>query len=116
MSNHVPVHLKHNLMMPFEIFHGTRTNPRIWFELFFVKKYHHSKDGSVLSYQHQTHALCGISVVQDPTSNNIKFYNPITRAYYSPGTYSLYDTTVPITLYPKYITYYVSLMPGLFRN
>ena len=116
MSNYIPDCLKRQLTSPFELVHGTKPDPQTWFELFSLGTFPKEKDGSVSRSQHQAHTLSGIAVGRDPSTNAIRFYNPITRKYYTPGTYKLDETTPPATLFSKEILYDGGMVAILLRN
>ena len=72
MSNYVPGRLRRRLTSPLEIVHGSKPDPRVWFELFSVGTFPQHKDGSVSRFQHQAHTLTGIAVGRDLATNAIR--------------------------------------------
>ena len=101
--------------MPFKLDHGAMPDPRFWLDPLFILNLPHSKDSPILIPQNQVHILCVIGLGCYPSSNTIRFYNPIIRAYYYLGTYYLDDTTLRVNIIPREITYYSSIKTSLFH-
>ena len=116
MLNQVPGRLGRKLTSPFELVHGSKPDSKTWFELFSVGYFNHSSDGATSRSKCDAHTLDGIAVGRDDKSNSVVFYNPITRRYYRPPAFKLDETRLPITNFPKSLTYDGGLTCGLLRN
>jgi hypothetical protein len=116
MLNQVPGRLGRKLTSPFELVHGTKPDAKTWFELFSVGYFNHDTDGSSKRAKCDAHTLDGIAVGRDDRSNTIVFYNPITKRYYRPPAFKLDESRLPITSFPKSLSYDGGLTCGLLRN
>jgi hypothetical protein len=116
MLNKVPGRVGRKLTSPFELVFGTKPDAKTWFEPFSIGYFPvDSKSGEAASAL-EAQTMDGIAVMRDEKSNTIVFYNPITRAYYSPPSFKLDPTPLPITLYPKHIRYNGGFVYGPLRN
>ena len=87
MLNQVPGRPGLTLTTTFELVHNSKTDSKIWFELFSIGYFNHDTDNSESRSKLQAHTLDGISVGRDDRSNSIVFYNPVTSSYYRPPTF-----------------------------
>jgi hypothetical protein len=116
MLNQVPGRVGRKLTSPFELVFGVKPDAKTWFEPFSIGYFPvDSKSGEAASAS-EAQTKDGIAIGRDEKSNTIVFYNPITRAYYSPPSFKLDPTPLPITLYPKHIRYDGGFMCGPLRN
>jgi hypothetical protein len=99
MLNQVPGRMGRKLTSPFELVYGVKPDAKTWFEPFSIGYFPvESKSGEAASAS-QAQTMDGIAVGRDDKSNTIVFYNPITRSYYSPPSFKLDPTPLPVTLY-----------------
>ena len=113
MLNQVPGRLGRKLTTPFELVHGTKPDSSTWFELFSVRYFDHEVENNATKSKMETQTLAGIAVGRCEKSNTIKFYNPLTRSYYSPPVLKLDESRLPISHFPTKITYDGGLVCGL---
>ena len=116
MLNQVPGRLGLKLTTPFELIHNSKPNSKTWFELFSIGYFNHDTDNSKSCSKLQAHALYGIAVGRDDSSNSIIFYNPITSSYYHPPDFQLDESRLPITNFPNPIRFDCGLTCGLLQN
>ena len=109
MLNQIPGRLGKRLTTPFELVHGTKPHSTTWFELFTIENYF-SKSNT------EAQTLAGIAVGRDEKSNTIRFYNPLTKAYYSPPVFKLDEGRLPASHFPDRITFDGGLVCGLRSN
>ena len=100
MLNQVPGWLGRRLTTPFELVHGVKPASSTWFELFSVGYFDHEVENNATKSKLEVQTLAGIAVGRDKKSNTIKFYNPLTKAYYSPPVYKLDEGRLPVTDFP----------------
>ena len=115
MINQVPGRLGRKLTTPYELVHGTKPQSETWFELFSVGYFNHQTDNAESRSTSQAKTLDGIAVGRDDRSNTILFYNPITKSYYRPPAFSLDESRLPVTNFPKSIRFDGGLTCGLLR-
>ena len=115
MLNQVPGHLGHKLTSRFELVHGKKPGATTWFELFLVRYFDHEVENNASKSKMEVQKLAGIAVDRCDKSNTIKFYNPITKSYYSPPVFKLDESRLPITQFPTKITFDRGLVCGLMR-
>eukprot|EP00956_Cyclotella_meneghiniana_P030923 scaffold79637_cov24-Cyclotella_meneghiniana.AAC.1 len=116
MINQVPGRLGRRLTTPFELVHGTKPDSSTWFELFSVGYFDHKTEGSASKSNTEAQTLAGIAVGRDEQSNTIKFYNPLTKSYYSPPAFKLDEGRLPASHFPNRITFDGGLVCGLRSN
>jgi hypothetical protein len=116
MLNQVPGRMGRKLTSPFELVYGVKPDAKTWFEPFSIGYFPvESKSGEAASAS-QAQTMDGIAVGRDDKSNTIVFYNPITRSYYSPPSFKIDPTPLPVTLYPKHIRYDGGFVCGPLLN
>lgn len=86
MMNCIPGKVNNELTTPFELIHHSPPDSRLWFPLFSVGYFNHTRDGSVVRSSFQAQTMEGIAVGRSDTSNAMVFYNPRTRQYYEPDS------------------------------
>jgi hypothetical protein len=116
MINQVPGRLNRKFTTPFELVHNETPNPATWFQLFSIGYFGRDKDSTSSRSKSEDQSLDGIAVGRDDKSNTIIFYNPITKNYYCPPNFKLDEGCLPVTNFPKSITYSGGLTCGLLRN
>jgi len=115
MLNQIPGRLGRKLTTPYELVHGSKPQSETWFELFSVGYFNHDTDNAESRSTSQAKTLAGIAVGCDDRSNTIIFYNPITKSYYRPPAFSLDESRLPSTNFPKSIRFDGGLTCGLLR-
>jgi hypothetical protein len=95
MMNCIPGKVNNELTTPFELVPHSPPDARLWFPLFSMGYFNHTRDGSVERTSFQAQTLEGIAVGRSTTSNAMIFYNPRTRQYYEPDTYKLDPLRLP---------------------
>ena len=98
--NQIPEHLGRKLTTPFELVHSVKPDAATWFELFSIGYFDHAVENNSKKSQFEVQILAGITVGWCNKSNTIKFYNPITRVYYSPPVFKLDKGKFPVSLFP----------------
>jgi hypothetical protein len=116
MLNQVPGRLGRKLTTPFELVYNQKPDARTWFELFSIRYFPVEKKAGEKASATQCHTMDGIAVGRDEKSNTIIFYNPLTKSYYSPPTFKLDPSHLPVMLYPKHIRYDGGFICGPLRN
>ncbi|KAL7425595.1 LOW QUALITY PROTEIN: hypothetical protein ACHAXH_000396, partial [Discostella pseudostelligera] len=137
MMNCIPGKINDALTTPFELlhhsppdsrlwfplfsvgyFHHTRdgSDSRLWFPLFSVGYFHHTRDGSVARLGFQAQTIEGIAIGRSDTSNAMLFYNPTTKQYYEPDTYKLDPSRFPSSVWPQSIQYDSGIFADLYRD
>lgn len=116
MINQVPGRLGRRLTTPFEIVHGIKPDSSTWFELFSIGYFDHKTENSASKSNTEAQTLAGIAVGRDDKSNTIKFYNPLTKSYYSPPVFKLDEGRLPASHFPTRITFDGGLVCGLQSN
>ena len=79
ITNHATGHLGKKLTSPYELLHGYKTNPMIWFEILSTSYFHHQTNGTVKCSTSQALTMASTTVGCNPRSNNITLYNPNTH-------------------------------------
>ena len=89
-----------------------------WFELFSIGYFDHSVENNATKSKLEVQTLAGIGIAigRDEKSNTIKFYNPLTKAYYSPPVFKLDEGRLPVTDFPSRITSDGGLVCRLHSN
>lgn len=116
MMNCIPGKINDALTTPFELLHHSPPDSRLWFPLFSVGYFHHTRDGSVARSGFQAQTLEGIAIGRSDTSNAMLFYNPTTKQYYEPDTYKLDPSRLPSTVWPLTIKYDGGIFADLYRD
>ena len=116
MMNCIPGKINDALTTPFELIHHSPPDSRLWFPLFSLGYFHHTRDGSVARSGFQAQTMEGIAVGRSTTSNAMVFYNPTTKQYYEPDTYKLDPSRLPSTAFPKTIVYDGGIFADLYRD
>ena len=116
MINQVPGRLGRRLTTPFELGYGTKPDSSTWFELFSVGYFDHATENSATKSNTEVQTLAGIAIGRDEKSNTIRFYNPLTRSYYSPPVFKLDEGRLPASHFPNKITFDGGLVCGLQSN
>ncbi len=116
MMNCIPGKVNDALTTPFELIHHSPPDSRLWFPLFSIGYFHHTRDGSVSRSGFQAQTMEGIAVGRSNTSNAMVFYNPTTKQYYEPDTYKLDPSRLPSTAFPKEISYDGGIFAELYRD
>ena len=116
MLNQVPGHLGRHLTTPFELVHGVKPDSSTWFDLFSVGYFDHEVENNATKSKLEVQTIAGIAVGRDEKSNTIKFYNPLTKAYYSPPVFKLDEGRLPVTDFPTRISFDGGLVCGLHSN
>ncbi len=116
MMNCIPGKYNDALTTPFELIHHSPPDARVWFPLFSVGYFSHTRDGLVPRSGFQAQTMEGIAIGRSETSNAMIFYNPITKNYYEPDTYKLDPSRLPSTTWPTIITYDGGLFADLYRD
>ena len=116
MMNCIPGKFRDALTTPFELIHHSPPDARVWFPLFSVGYFSHTRDGSVMRSGFQAQTMEGIAIGRSETSNAMIFYNPITKNYYEPDTYKLDPSRLPSTTWPNTITYDGGIFADLYRD
>eukprot|EP00956_Cyclotella_meneghiniana_P012602 scaffold17913_cov36-Cyclotella_meneghiniana.AAC.1 len=116
MINQIPGRLGRRLTTPFELVYGVKPDSSTWFELFSVRYFDHKTENSASKSNVEVQTLAGIAVGRDEKSNTIRFYNPLTRSYYSPPVFKLDEGRLPVSLFPTKITFDGGLICGLQSN
>eukprot|EP00804_Cyclotella_cryptica_P002399 CCRYP_004096-RA/>CCRYP_004096-RA protein AED:0.22 eAED:0.22 QI:0/0/0/1/0/0/3/0/917 len=116
MINQVPGCLGRKLTTPFELVYGVKPDSSTWFELFSIGYFDHKTEGNAKKSNIQAQTLAGIAVGRDDKANTIRFYNPITKAYYSPSVFKLDEGRLPASHFPNRITFDGDLVCGLQSN
>jgi hypothetical protein len=81
MMNCIPGKVQDVLTTLFELIHHSPPDSRLWFPLFSVGNFHHTRDGLVARLGFQAQTLSGIAIGRSHTSNAMVFYNPKTKQY-----------------------------------
>jgi transposase InsO family protein len=116
MMNCIPGKVGNFLTTPFELIHHSPPDSRVWFPLFSVGYFNHTRDGSVVRSSFQAQTMEGIAIGRSDTSNAMIFYNPRTRQYYEPDSYKLDPSRLPSTVWPSDITYDGGIFADLYRD
>jgi hypothetical protein len=116
MMNCIPGKINNELTTPFEMVHHSPPNSRLWFPLFLVGYFHHTRDGTVERSSFQSHTLDGIAIGRSETSNAMIFYNPKTKRYYKPDSYKLDPSRLPSSVWPQDIQYDGGIFADLYRD
>jgi hypothetical protein len=116
MLNQIPGRLGRRLTTPFELVHGVKPDSSTWFELFSVGYFDHPVENNATESKLEVQTLAGIAIRRDEKSNTIRFYNPLTKAYYSPPVFKLDKGWLPVTDFPSCITFDSGLVCGLHSN
>jgi hypothetical protein len=116
MLNQVPGRVGRKLTSPFELIFGIKPDAKTWFEPFSIGYFPVASKSCEAASASEAQTMDGIAVMCDEKSNTIVFYNPITRAYYSPPSFKLDPTPLPVTLYPKHVRYDGGFVCGPLRN
>lgn len=116
MMNCIPGKVNDALTTPFELIHHSPPDARLWFPLFSVGYFHHTRDGSVARSGFQAQTLSSIAIGRSNTSNAMLFYNPKTKQYYEPDTYKLDPSRIPSTVWPQHIQYDGGIFADLYRD
>jgi hypothetical protein len=116
MLNQVPGRLGRKLTTPFELVYGVKPDSSTWFELFSVGYFDHKTEGSASKSNLEAQTLAGIAIGRDDKANTIRFYNPLTKAYYSPPVFKLDEGRLPASHFPNRITFDGGLVCGLQSN
>eukprot|EP00956_Cyclotella_meneghiniana_P014787 scaffold22287_cov36-Cyclotella_meneghiniana.AAC.2 len=116
MINQIPGRLGRRLTTPFELVYGEKPDSSTWFELFSIGYFDHKVENSASKSNTEVQTLAGIAVGRDEKANTIRFYNPLTRAYYSPPVFKLEEGRLPASLFPTKITFDGGLVCGLQSN
>eukprot|EP00956_Cyclotella_meneghiniana_P031975 scaffold85846_cov40-Cyclotella_meneghiniana.AAC.3 len=96
MMNQIPGRLGRRLTTPHELVYGTKPDSSTWFELFSVGYFDHKTENSATKSNSEVQMLAGIAVGRDEKSNTIRFYNPLTKADYSPPAFKLDEGCEPL--------------------
>eukprot|EP00804_Cyclotella_cryptica_P008738 CCRYP_018465-RC/>CCRYP_018465-RC protein AED:0.27 eAED:0.26 QI:0/-1/0/1/-1/0/1/0/969 len=113
MLNQIPGRLGRKLTTPFELVYGVKPDSSTWFELFSIGYFDHKTEASATKSNIEAQTLAGIAVGRDEKANTIKFYNPLTKAYYSPPVFKLDESRLPASHFPNRITFDGGLICGL---
>ena len=116
MMNCIPGKIADSITTPFELIHHSPPDSRVWFPIFSVGYFHHTRHGSVARSTFQAQTLEGMAIGRSDTSNAMVFYNPITRQYYEPDMYKLDPTRLPSSVWPNDIKYDGGLFACLYRD
>eukprot|EP00956_Cyclotella_meneghiniana_P005594 scaffold7180_cov50-Cyclotella_meneghiniana.AAC.3 len=116
MINQIPGRLGRRLTTPFELVYGVKPDSSTWFELFSVGYFDHKIENPASKSNVEVQTLAGIAVGRDEKANTIRFYNPLTRAYYSPPVFKLEEGRLPVSLFPTKIAFDSGLVCGLQSN
>ena len=103
MMNCIPGKINDALTTPFELIHHSPPDSHLWFPLFSVGYFHHTRDGLVARSGFQAQTLKGIAIGRSDTSNAMLFYNPTTKPYFEPDTYKLDPSCFPSSVWPQSI-------------
>jgi hypothetical protein len=114
--NQVPGRLGRKLTTPFELVYVVKPDSSTWYELFSVRYFDHKTEGSASKSNLEAQTLAGIAIGRDDKANTIRFYNPLTKAYYSPPVFKLDEGRLPASHFPNQITFDGSLVCGLQSN
>ena len=93
-----------------------KPDARTWFDLFSVGYFPVDKKGGEKASVTESQTMCGIAVGRDDQSNSIQFYNPVIKSYYSPPTFKMDPSALPLTIFPKNVRYDGGLLVGPLRN
>lgn len=116
MMNCIPGKVLNELTTPFELIHHSPPDSRVWFPLFSVGYFNHTRDRLVECSNFQAHTLEGIVVSRSNTSNAMVFYNPRTKQYYEPDSYKLDPSRLPSSVWPNDIKYDDGIFVDLYRD
>jgi hypothetical protein len=116
MLNQIPGCLGRRLTTPFKLVHDAKPDSSTWFEVFSVGYFDHPVENNATKSKLEVQTLAGIAVGRDEKSNTIKFYNPLTKAYYSLPVFKLEEGRLPVTDFPSCITFDDGLVCGLHSN
>jgi len=116
MMNCIPGKINDELTTPFELIHHSPPDSRLWFPLFSVGYFHHTRDGSVERSSFQAQTMEGIAIGRSESSNAMVFFNPRTRQYYEPDTYKLDPSRLPSSVWPQEIRYDGGIFADLYRD
>ena len=103
MLNQIPGHLGRILTNPYKLIYNTKPQSETWFELSSVGYFNHYTNNTASSSTSQAHTLDIIAVGRDERSNAIIFYSPVSKIYYHPPAFSLGESRLPVTTFPKSI-------------
>lgn len=85
-------------------------------QTFSIGYFDHKSENSATKSNTEVQTLAGIAVGRDDKSNTIRFYNPLTRSYYSPPVFKLDEGRLPVTHFPTRITFDGGIVCGLQSN
>ena len=116
MINHVPVKADGKLTTPFELVHRTPPDSRTWFTLFSVVYFYKDTDADKDRENFESKSMIGIAVGRLTKTNALSVYNPITKQYYEPDTYTFNPSRNPANEFPHQIHYDGGLYVDLYRH